>query len=685
MKKILSAFIAVMILCACFAISASMTSRGEKANAEEGLPFNNQTFMYAVEKDLEKEPVTVEAVLFFNKRQIGSADGGTYFGNYHWDETTENLDFGVTNNGVPVFRIRNNGMVHTYPFNEVNVYTGEWVHVTIVRDADKKETRCYINGEHAQTLPMTELIQPVALWDYKIGSNNAYMNPDYFKGAIKSLAVYSDIRTDAEIKKDVEKLDKSDLLIAYDFGGIGKSEPKTVNDLSGNNNSAIRNKMFFDAEPIPRDSYAYTFAVLGDTQSMAKNFPEHFADMYNYIYDNINGMNIEAVLGLGDITDTRDGDNTAKEWAVALDGLKIIDDVVLNIPIIGDHDNAYWYNKTIAELKYADIVTRYQDGDLRNGYIARNIGGVPYLFIQFQKGPDDKILQWADAVVAAHPDHNVVVTTHGYLHHDGTTLDATDPHLSQMSNYGDAMWDKFISKHENIVLVLCGHIGHDYVVVSEHKGVNGNTVTEILLDFQSVDNAASNYGLSDVGCGVVNLFHFSEDGKTLTIETVATAMGKHFMELNQLTVNLDTANDKKYVMPEKTPVPPRAKYNTEVKMTLNSLTAYVNGEAKTLDAAPVIKNDRTMLPVRFVAENLGAEGLWDAATQTVTVKSITTTIEITIGKSFAKVNGQAIVLDSPAYIDPANNRTYLPVRAVAENLGAEVSWDDATKTATLIK
>ena len=120
-------------------------------------------------------------------------------------------------------------------------------------------------------------------------------------------------------------------------------------------------------------------------------------------------------------------------------------------------------------------------------------------------------------------------------------------------------------------------------------------------------------------------------------------------------------------------------------MTLNSLTAYVNGEAKTLDAAPVIKNDRTMLPVRFVAENLGAEVLWDAATQTVTIKSLTTTIEISIGKSFAKVNGNTIILDSPAYIDPANNRTYLPVRAVAENLGATVAWDDATKTATLVK
>ena len=124
---------------------------------------------------------------------------------------------------------------------------------------------------------------------------------------------------------------------------------------------------------------------------------------------------------------------------------------------------------------------------------------------------------------------------------------------------------------------------------------------------------------------------------------------------------------------------------TEIKMTLNSMTAYVNGMTKTLDAAPVIKNSRTMLPVRFVAENLGATVGWDAATQTVSITGADVTIEIVIGATTAKVNGSVIALDSPAYIDVTNNRTYLPVRVVAENLGATVAWDDATKTATLTK
>ena len=63
----------------------------------------------------------------------------------------------------------------------------------------------------------------------------------------------------------------------------------------------------------------------------------------------------------------------------------------------------------------------------------------------------------------------------------------------------------------------------------------------------------------------------------------------------------------------------------------------------------------------------------------------TVKIEIKIGSVFAKVNGTAILLDSSAYVDATNNRTYLSARAVAENLGATVEWNVITRTATLKK
>ena len=123
--------------------------------------------------------------------------------------------------------------------------------------------------------------------------------------------------------------------------------------------------------------------------------------------------------------------------------------------------------------------------------------------------------------------------------------------------------------------------------------------------------------------------------------------------------------------------------STVVKLTIGQTTGYINGTAKTLDAAPIIRESRTMLPVRFVAEAFGATVGWDGATSTATVKTATTTIEITIGAKTAKVNGLTVTLDAPAFIE--NSRTYLPVRFVAENLGASVAWDGATSTATLTK
>ncbi len=128
---------------------------------------------------------------------------------------------------------------------------------------------------------------------------------------------------------------------------------------------------------------------------------------------------------------------------------------------------------------------------------------------------------------------------------------------------------------------------------------------------------------------------------------------------------------------------------TTVKLTIGSTTAYINGEAQTLDAAPINRNNRTMLPVRFLANAFGVanDGIkWDAATRTATLKNSEVTIVVTIDAPSMTVNGQTVALDSPAIIE--NNRTYLPVRAIANALGVSndnIAWDGATSTATLVK
>ena len=107
-------------------------------------------------------------------------------------------------------------------------------------------------------------------------------------------------------------------------------------------------------------------------------------------------------------------------------------------------------------------------------------------------------------------------------------------------------------------------------------------------------------------------------------------------------------------------------------LTIGEKAAKVFGKTKSNDVAPVIKNSRTMLPARFVAENLGAKVSWDEEKGLVTVTGKDVTILLTIDSDKATVNGKEVSLDSPAFIE--NDRTYTPVRFIAEALGAKVEW-----------
>ncbi len=112
----------------------------------------------------------------------------------------------------------------------------------------------------------------------------------------------------------------------------------------------------------------------------------------------------------------------------------------------------------------------------------------------------------------------------------------------------------------------------------------------------------------------------------------------------------------------------------------------VNGVTKTLDSPPVIKNSRTLLPIRAIVEALGGAVSWDATERKVTVSLGSTTIELWIGKSIAKVNGIDTPIDStnPKVVpEIINSRTMLPLRFVTENLGCDVQWNGTTKTITI--
>ena len=109
----------------------------------------------------------------------------------------------------------------------------------------------------------------------------------------------------------------------------------------------------------------------------------------------------------------------------------------------------------------------------------------------------------------------------------------------------------------------------------------------------------------------------------------------------------------------------------------------VNGKKIKMDTVPYINNGRTMVPVRFISEELKLNVDWNEKTRTVIIQDQNQKAELVIGSDNVKKDNANIKLESPAEI--RNGRTFVPVRAIAEIFNSEVQWDQVTKTVIINK
>lgn len=135
-----------------------------------------------------------------------------------------------------------------------------------------------------------------------------------------------------------------------------------------------------------------------------------------------------------------------------------------------------------------------------------------------------------------------------------------------------------------------------------------------------------------------------------------------------------------------TPAPGETRATTTFTIGSTSYTVVENNVAvdKIMDVAPYIKDGRTYLPVRFVAEALGVTEdniLWDPVTRSVTIFKGDRIAQMTIGSTILLVNGVEINMDVAPEI--TNGRTMLPVRWMTQALGAGIAWDAETQTVTV--
>jgi hypothetical protein len=110
-----------------------------------------------------------------------------------------------------------------------------------------------------------------------------------------------------------------------------------------------------------------------------------------------------------------------------------------------------------------------------------------------------------------------------------------------------------------------------------------------------------------------------------------------------------------------------------------NIAVHVNGDPVYFrDQGPTTRSGRVLVPLRGVLEKMGADVFWNSQSQLVTATRGTNEIRLPIGSRIATVDGREVTLDVPASM--INGRTMVPLRFVSESLGAEVAWNGRTQT-----
>lgn len=152
------------------------------------------------------------------------------------------------------------------------------------------------------------------------------------------------------------------------------------------------------------------------------------------------------------------------------------------------------------------------------------------------------------------------------------------------------------------------------------------------------------------------------------------------------TATLTVVDENGSAEPWNVPGVPRGK--TGVIMNINSKDMLINGQKKTIDAPPIIRNDRTFVPLRAVAEAFGAKVTFDEKKYVVNIVLDEKTIAMPIGQKNYTVNGQTRAMDVAPYIVSGVDRTMIPVRFAAESMGFKVSTtqnNDGTTASVIFK
>jgi len=252
---------------------------------------------------------------------------------------------------------------------------------------------------------------------------------------------------------------------------------------------------------------SFSIAILPDTQGYSKSYPQIFENQTQWLADNKTKLNLAGVVHLGDLVENA---QIEEQWEIAEKSLSTL--TKAGIPYLiaaGNHDYGIGDEKNTAEDR-STLLHEYfppetftametfqgfypEEGRIDNSYQIFELNGMKWLILALEFGPRDEVLEWANFIVETNSEDYVVVATHAYLYFDNSRLNHTisgqkwNPHNYGIASKGDIndgqeMWDKFISKHSNIVSVISGHVLGDGVGQALSSGAG--TVQEMLVNYQ---------------------------------------------------------------------------------------------------------------------------------------------------------------------------------------------------------
>lgn len=282
--------------------------------------------------------------------------------------------------------------------------------------------------------------------------------------------------------------------------------------------------------PLPQEG-SFTVVVLPDTQNYCQRYPQNYFAQTTWIVDQKKARNIVGVLHLGDITNR----NTPEQWEVAQKAMQQLDGHVPYFIVPGNHDYSEMGRASDRTTLLNDYfpISRYRDlptfggaydrepERMENTFHRFNVGDRKLLVLGLEFGPRKDVVRWANEVVAKHADHEVILITHAYMYYDETRYDwktygqeqKWNPHaypLAKASSEdvmdGTELWDHLVSRHENFILTLNGHVLGDGLARMTSTTPGGRDVHQLLVNFQMKPNG---------GDGWLRLLEFRKDGNIL--------------------------------------------------------------------------------------------------------------------------------------------------------------------------